>query len=78
MAHLNGAGDQNLVVNASAFAACPTADPGFVHLDMLVCAATDAILVRADLESDNYDGRLPTIKLAKSGSRRVARRELPV
>ena len=27
---------------------------------------------------DNYDGRLPTIKLAKSGSRRVARRELPV
>ena len=24
MAHLNGAGDQNLVVNASAFAACPT------------------------------------------------------
>src|SRR5271165_1447750 len=48
MAHLNGAGDQNLVVNASAFAACPTADPGFVHLDMLVRAATDAILVRAD------------------------------
>ena len=48
MAHLNGAGDQNLVVNAAAFAACPTADPGFVHLDMLVRAATDAILVRAD------------------------------
>src|SRR6202050_1203515 len=48
MAHLNGAGDQNLVVNASAFAACPAADPGFVHLDMLVRAATDAILVRAD------------------------------
>src|SRR5580693_2999020 len=48
MAHLNGAGDRNLVVNASAFAACPTADPGFVHLDMLVRAATDAILVRTD------------------------------
>jgi len=30
------------------------------------------------LQRDNYDGRLPTIKLAKSGSRRVARRELPV
>src|SRR5271155_5509243 len=29
------------------------------------------------LQRDNYDGRLPTIKLAKSGSRRVARRELP-
>src|SRR4249919_887826 len=27
------------------------------------------------LQRDNYDGRLPTIKLAKSGSRRVARRE---
>jgi hypothetical protein len=48
MAHLNGASDQNLVVNASAFTACPTADPGFVYLDMLVRAATDAILVRAD------------------------------
>jgi hypothetical protein len=35
-------------VTASAFAACPTADPGFVHLDMLVRAATYAILVRAD------------------------------
>src|SRR5271168_20402 len=28
MAHLNGARDQNLVVNASAFAACATTDPG--------------------------------------------------
>ena len=33
---------------------------------------------RESLQRDNYDGRLPTIKLAKSGSRRVARRELPV
>ena len=32
----------------------------------------------AEVQRDNYDGRLPTIKLAKSGSRRVARRELPV
>src|SRR5665811_2293436 len=48
MAHLNGAGDQNLVVNASAFAAGPTPDPGFVRLDMLVRTATDAVLVRAD------------------------------
>ena len=47
-AHLNGAGDQNLVVNPSAFAACPTADPGLVHLDMLVGAATHAILIGAD------------------------------
>ncbi len=48
MAHLNGAGNQNLVVNPSAFPACPTADPGFVHLDMLVRVATDAILIGAD------------------------------
>jgi hypothetical protein len=34
------------------------------------------VLVR--VQRDNYDGRLPTIKLAKSGSRRVASRELPV
>jgi hypothetical protein len=42
MAHLNGAGDQNLVVNAPPLTACPAADPAFVHLDMLICAATDA------------------------------------
>ena len=48
MAHLNGAGDQNLVVNASAFASCPTANPRLVHLDMLIRAPTDTILVRAD------------------------------
>ena len=48
MAHLNGTGDQNLVVNAPTFAACPTADPAFVHLDMLVRTATDAVLVRAN------------------------------
>ena len=47
MAHLNGAGDQNLAVNAATLAACPTADPAFVYLDMLVRAATDAVLVRA-------------------------------
>jgi hypothetical protein len=47
MAHLNGAGDQNLVVNASTLTACPAADPAFVHLDMLFRAATDAVLVRA-------------------------------
>jgi hypothetical protein len=46
MAHLNGAGDQNFVVNAPTLAAYPAADPAFVHLDMLVCAATNAILVR--------------------------------
>src|SRR5450755_133958 len=47
MAHLNGAGDQNLVVNAPTLTACPAADPAFVHLDMLFRAATDAVLVRA-------------------------------
>jgi hypothetical protein len=64
MAHLNGASDQNLVVNASAFTACPTADPGFVYLDMLVRAATDAILVRADHSGaqfvEDLKGRLVT------------------
>src|SRR5271166_4048221 len=48
MAHLDGAGDQNFVVHASAFAACAAADPGFVHFDVFVRATPDAILVRAD------------------------------
>ena len=48
MAHLDGAGDQNFVVHASAFASCAAADPGFVHFDVFVRATPDAILVRAD------------------------------
>ena len=47
MAHLNGAGDQNLVVNASVLTTCAATNPAFVHLDMLFCAATDSVLVRA-------------------------------
>jgi hypothetical protein len=31
-----------------------------------------------DVQRDNNDGRLATIKLAKSGSHRVVTRELPV
>ena len=46
MAYLDGAGDQNLVVHASAFAACAAADPGFVHFDVFVRATPDTILVR--------------------------------
>jgi hypothetical protein len=51
MAHFNGTRDQNLVVDASALAACPTADPGFADLDMLIRASTDAIPVGADHSS---------------------------
>jgi hypothetical protein len=43
MAHFNGTSNQNLVVDASALAACPTADAGLVDLDMLVRASTDPI-----------------------------------
>src|SRR4029077_2666570 len=39
--------------------------------------AVEVVMVDHGLQRDNYDGRLPTIKLAKSGSRRVAGRELP-
>jgi hypothetical protein len=42
MAHFNGAGEQNLVVNTSAFTERATADPSFVHRDMLVRAAAEA------------------------------------
>ena len=52
MAHLNGAGDQNLVVHTPAFAARPATDPAFVHLDMLVRTATDAVPIRANHSGD--------------------------
>ena len=35
MANLDSAGDKNLMVDATAFAARPSADPGFIDFDML-------------------------------------------
>jgi hypothetical protein len=50
-----------------------------VRLSVVMGLRTGLSLIRGmRLQRDNYDGRLPAIKLAKSGSRRVARRELPV
>jgi len=51
VAHFNGTSNQNLVVDASALAACPTADAGLVDLDMLVRASTDPIPVGTDHSS---------------------------
>jgi hypothetical protein len=52
--------------------------PGHLEAQFCVVAVIASRLHGHALQRDNYDGRLPTIKLAKSGSRRVARRELPV
>ena len=62
MTHLDGTGDENLVVNTTA---CPTrspANPGFVHLNMVLGLSTDPVLVgphhaRAELV-ENLKGRL--------------------
>jgi hypothetical protein len=48
VADFDGAADQNLVVNTPAFAARSATDPAFVHLDMLVRTATDAVSIRAN------------------------------
>ena len=48
VAHLNGAGDQNLVVYTPTFAARSATDPAFIHLYMLVRTATDAVPIRAN------------------------------
>lgn len=45
MAHLNGTSDENLVMDAPAFAASPSTNPCFVYLDMLPQLAADTILI---------------------------------
>ena len=46
MTHLDGAGDEDFVVDASAFATRASADPRFVHLDMLAGVTSDPVPVR--------------------------------
>jgi len=62
--NLDGGGDQGLVVDASALAACLSADIGFVHFDMFAHLAADPVLIgahhaRAQLVQD-AEGRLVT------------------
>jgi len=45
MAHLNGTSDENLVMDAPAFAASPSTNPCLVYLDMLPQLAADTILI---------------------------------
>jgi len=57
MTHLDGASDENLVVDATPLAARPAANVGFVHLDMLARPAADPVLAgphhaRAELVQD--------------------------
>src|SRR5271165_2673760 len=47
VANLDGGGDQRLVVDASALAACFAADIGLVHLDMFTHPAADPVLIGA-------------------------------
>ncbi len=42
------------MMDTAALAPSPTAYPGFVHLDILICTATDAILIWADHSSANF------------------------
>ena len=45
MTHLDGTGDGNLVVNTTAFPTRSPANPGFVHLNMVLGLSTDPVLV---------------------------------
>ena len=47
LANLHSAGDKNLIVDATAFAARPAANPGFIDLDVLAAPAADPVLIRA-------------------------------
>src|ERR1019366_4784656 len=43
--HLHGARDENLVMDAPAFAAGPSSDPGFIHFDMFLRLAANLVAV---------------------------------
>ena len=47
MAHLHRARDENLVMDAAAFASGPSSDPSFIHFDMLVRLAADLVVLGA-------------------------------
>ena len=79
MTHLDGTGDGNLVVNTTAFPTRSPANPGFVHLNMVLGLSTDPVLVgphhaRAELV-ENLKGRLVArkTKLPLKTARRTCR-----
>ena len=79
MTHLDGTGDGNLVVNTTAFPTRSPANPGFVHLNMVLGLSTDPVLVgphhaRAELV-ENLKGRLVARKdqVAAETARRTCR-----
>src|SRR4249920_2114370 len=47
LANLHSAGDKNLIVDATAFAARPAANPGFIDFDVIAGPAADPVLIRA-------------------------------
>src|SRR5450432_233433 len=85
-ANLDSGGHQRFVVDASALAARPAADPGFIDLDMLFRPTTDTVLVRphhagAQFMQDAEGGfvscqpKLP-LKLNRRHARRLAGDEI--
>ena len=62
MTHLNGTSDENFVMDATAFAACPSTNPCLVYLNMFPRLAADTILIGPHHASaefvENAEGRL--------------------
>ena len=46
VAHFDGTGNENLMVNTPAFSTRSSADPGFIHLNMVFWPSADPVLVR--------------------------------
>src|SRR5208283_2694514 len=62
-----------LIATSSPGEANPTAPIHSLNAEDLTAGRPVLGIPELRVQRDNYDGRLPTIKLAKSGSRRVAR-----
>src|SRR5487761_2098298 len=81
-AHLHGAGNENFVVDAPAFAAGPSSHPGFIHFDMFLRLAANLVTLGAHHPGAQFmkdaEGRLIarqaelTLKLDGRHSRRLA------
>src|SRR5208283_1845483 len=64
--HLYGARDENLVMDAPAFAAGPSSDPGFIHFDMFMRLAANLVALGA---------RHPGAQLMKDAEGRLIARQ---
>jgi hypothetical protein len=63
LANFHSAGDKNLIVDTTAFAARPAADPGFIDFNVRAGPAADPVLIRAHHPRAEFVENLETARI---------------